>query len=386
MASLNFPPATPGVPGPEYTLNGIVYYWDGEKWTANNEDGFTDVFVNVDGDNMTGDLTVPNLESTGDVQMASQNGGPLAGFRNQLINGDFRVWQRGNAITFSGDVGYHADRWYTGEPAGTVSKISKYGGIPVCECSATRYIQQGIELPLDENGESDPGPFTVGSTWTLSYYSTVEPAGGPEINIQFRDRVSGGNEEDVSANVPDLTATGETLGSGNELVRYSTTFTVTGTPSVSNRCLVIHCTGNAGGPQTGQDFAYAQLEPGPVATPFEHRPISTELALCQRYYLRLGGAQYLKVGSITCTSGTENIHFAHISTPVNLRGTPTISLYQIYTVKSGKFLSPSDITINGNSANGVSMDITVSTGLSEFQTDGIQTQLPDGYMAFDAEL
>ena len=58
MANLNFPPATPGVPGPEYTLNGIVYYWDGEKWTANNEDGFTEVFVNVDGDNMTGDLTL----------------------------------------------------------------------------------------------------------------------------------------------------------------------------------------------------------------------------------------------------------------------------------------------------------------------------------------
>ena len=58
MASLNFPPTTPDVPGPEYTLNGVVYYWDGEKWTANNEDGFTEVFVNVDGDNMTGDLTL----------------------------------------------------------------------------------------------------------------------------------------------------------------------------------------------------------------------------------------------------------------------------------------------------------------------------------------
>ena len=58
MASLNFPPTTPGVPGPEYTLNGIVYYWDGEKWTANTEDGFTDIFVDVNGDNMTGDLTL----------------------------------------------------------------------------------------------------------------------------------------------------------------------------------------------------------------------------------------------------------------------------------------------------------------------------------------
>ena len=193
MANLNFPPATPGVPGPEYTFNGIVYYWDGEKWTANNEDGFTEVFVNVDGDTMTGPLlmgnsnpdlanvtidlrqdmgdgagvtvkgyevdgTTPNstayidntgrivshadtselfltdssaggtylqananglsvmgqisganptgsgtinlradgsAEFTGDVQMASQNGGPLAGFRNMIINGAMEVAQRG---------------------------------------------------------------------------------------------------------------------------------------------------------------------------------------------------------------------------------------------------------------------------------------------------
>jgi len=31
-----------------------------------------------------------------------------------------------------------------------------------------------------------------------------------------------------------------------------------------------------------------QLEVDPVATPFEHRPIGTELALCQRYFQRLG--------------------------------------------------------------------------------------------------
>ena len=31
-----------------------------------------------------------------------------------------------------------------------------------------------------------------------------------------------------------------------------------------------------------------QLEPGTVATPFEHRPIGLELALCQRYFERIG--------------------------------------------------------------------------------------------------
>ena len=31
-------------------------------------------------------------------------------------------------------------------------------------------------------------------------------------------------------------------------------------------------------------FSMVQLESGAVATPFEQRPIGTELALCQRYY------------------------------------------------------------------------------------------------------
>jgi hypothetical protein len=39
------------------------------------------------------------------------------------------------------------------------------------------------------------------------------------------------------------------------------------------------------GQQSGTfDIAQVQIEPGPVATPFERRPIGTELALCQRYY------------------------------------------------------------------------------------------------------
>ena len=90
MASLNFPPTTPGVLGPEYTLNGIVYYWDGEKWTANNEDGFTEVFVNVDGDNMTGDLTLGTDKITLDATAGSAEfAGDVTMLGTQIKCGNF---------------------------------------------------------------------------------------------------------------------------------------------------------------------------------------------------------------------------------------------------------------------------------------------------------
>jgi hypothetical protein len=52
------------------------------------------------GDTMTGNLTVPSL-----------NGGPLAGTRNRIINGDMRIDQRNAGASAANINGYGLDRW-----------------------------------------------------------------------------------------------------------------------------------------------------------------------------------------------------------------------------------------------------------------------------------
>ena len=74
MAILNFPTTDQS---PFEAPNGVTYEWDGQKWVAQ------------------GSGASPHLES----------------FRNQIINGDFRVWQRGTDITNQGAQLYTADRW-----------------------------------------------------------------------------------------------------------------------------------------------------------------------------------------------------------------------------------------------------------------------------------
>ena len=208
----------------------------------------------------------PNITMFADGT-TSLPGTVLGGFRNALINGDFRVWERGTAAygSLSTDVEYgSADRWGHTSPAGLTS-LARASAVPAgFHYSATlatdNSARQRVEL-YDQKA----GPFVAGSQWTLSVWA----------NAQIRARVRDSNAVDFLP-IGDMTATTET---SNGFTRYVATFTMTADAtgdyveaSVRN--------------ETGSEikFTGCQLEPGPVATPFEQRPIGTELALCQRYY------------------------------------------------------------------------------------------------------
>jgi len=235
----------------------------------------------------TGDPNIV-LGDSGDVQVQSLNSGPLGGFRNQLINGNFQFWQRDTSFTAAG---YSSDRWYLSGTAGTFSRgvNAALGQVYSASFSATQdgHIQQGVELPLT----GAPGPFMSGSEWTFSVYiKTTDNPVGKDVDIFFRDSVaSETNAVRATAAAPTLIATGDP--DSNGFTRYSTTFTITAAPSGTNTCLTVKL---LGGTSYGVsvDYSAAQLEPGPVATPFEDRPIGTELALCQRYYYQTNDIIY----------------------------------------------------------------------------------------------
>jgi hypothetical protein len=244
-----------------------------------------------------------SIGSTGELDnIASINGGPLAGFRNRIINGNFDFWQRGTSFTAAE---YGADRWFN-DRVGTTH-------------TATR---QAFTL-----GQTDvPGEPTyyhrtvVSSVAGASNYANTQQSiedvrtfAGQQVTVSFWAKVD--TTKNISAELAQVFGTGGSPSTivtaiGTTKVSIGTSWqkvTVTATiPSISGKTLGtdnnsrlslliwfdagsdFNARTDSLGQQSGTfEIAQVQLEPGSVATPFEQRPIGIELALCQRYYQEL---------------------------------------------------------------------------------------------------
>ena len=307
MTLLNFPP-TNGQPTDgsfTYTANGVIYAWDGEKWTANSEQGLDGNYVNIDGDTMTGDLTVPSL-----------NGGPLAGLRNQLINGDFRIWQRGASfdvvLNSASDAVFLADRWATLNSGTHQRTNTAPDGF---DYAITSDSLLGLRQYIELGRQGHNSQFKVGSTWTLSVWATGDLPASARTAPLFRGHTgsASGSTNTSIATIANWVSTGET---SNGFTRYSSKIDITGGVAAGEPCIEVYVEIPANTSCTG-----IQLEPGPVATPFEHRPIGLELQLCQRYYQQVDFAKdggYLYLTQLNPTSRAVSTMF-----PVEMRANPT---------------------------------------------------------------
>lgn len=272
-----------------------------ERFKASNteivfNDGGNDFDFRIEGD------TNPDLfkidAGLNQVLVANLNGGPLAGFRNQCVNGNFDIWQ--NGTTFTGSE-YGADQWLHGR-VGTTHTVTRQRftlgqtdvpGEPEFFCrtvvssvaGASNYsvLLQPLEDVRTFAGQQVTVSFKAKADATKSIaielLQNFGTGGSPSADVTGIgvSKVSIGTswqQVSVTATVPSIS--GKTLGTDNNDSLHLTIFFDAGS-SYNSRTASL-------GQQSGTfDIAKVQIEPGSVATPFERRPIGVELALCKRY-------------------------------------------------------------------------------------------------------
>jgi len=278
--------ATNGVENAEFGTSEVVF-----------NDGGADIDFRIEGD------TKPNLfkidAGLDQVQVANLNGGPLAGFRNRIINGNFDIWQRGTS--FTGNE-YGADRWVNNR-VGTTSTHSQepftvgQTAVPneptyFCRTVVTSVAGAGNFSLLLQKIE-DVRTF-AGQQITTSFWAKVDAI--KNISVELVQEFGTGGSPSVR--VYSIGTTKVSIGTSWQKVTVTATV-----PSISGKTLGTTVNNFLGlaiwfdagsdfnartdslGQQSGTfDIAQVQIEPGSVATPFEQRPIGTELALCQRYF------------------------------------------------------------------------------------------------------
>ena len=238
------------------------------------------------------------------------------GFRNILINGDFRIWQRGTSGGHSGGSVY-VDMWreYTDVGSATQSRDTTVT-VPGIANQSYKFTVGGsaTNFNLWQIVESANCGHLAGQTVTFSFYASVSSA--RNLNVVL-----------ASSTTTDALWTGSWTNFSSTAIALTTSMTrYTVTTTVPSNMKTLQVSFGSGGTLlaagSSVNITGAQLEVGSIATPFEQRPIGTELALCQRYFHWNGGtndAAFINVNS-------DNIigFYPH---PVQMRIAPIITLY-----------------------------------------------------------
>ena len=240
-----------------------------------------------------------------------------AGRKNLIINGDFKVSQRGDYTSATTTTsGYDLDRWVT-SVAGVTATLqqvvtpslpageSEYSDSVKVSATSTATGSIGVVQKLEDDTVLGGRTFTL-SAWIKSNHAKayLYLYEGNDGVYHYSSTHSGGGDWEK------ITVTG-TLATGSTDVRV---YAKIQSGSDSNTSII-----------SGDyiEISQVQLELGSVATDFEHRSYGEELALCQRYYWTESQSDsYHNV----CTGFYPNttLFIGVVHTPVAMRLSPSL--------------------------------------------------------------
>ncbi len=284
-----------------------------------------------------------------------------AGRRNLIINGDMRIWQRSNgaAVSHSGvSLTFGPDRWMFEEGCGQLdAELSRSTDTPLDQgfrysfkLSPTTaetaldsgdfaqymYFIEGYDAAPAQWGTINAKPCTL-SFWLKTntggeHYVTLNSASGVDTwSTSVRSTINVWEHHVVTIPPPMTGTWNYTDGRGIE-IRIGLMRTGSVTQGKSGQWF--HGgSGYNGFAEAHSDWPFntahaayltgVQFEIGNQATPFEHRPYSQELALCQRYFYKSYGSP---VGMFIVDSADSSKAYGFLRFPVPMRGNPQIIL------------------------------------------------------------
>ena len=329
-------------------------------------------------DGTTG-ITTPTTSTTGEFVTS------VTGYKNRLINGGMALDQRNagasQTITAAAALAYTVDRWYAYCTGANVTGQQIAGAYT---SSQYRYQFTGASsvtaIGFGQRIEAKNCFDLANTTATLSCY------------------ISNSLLTTVTWTAYYATTTADTFGSlaSPTVTQIATgTFTVSSTRTQYTTNISIPSAATTGiqilftvGAQTSGTWIIdsVQLEKGSTATSFDYRSYTTELALCQRYYIRWTGSTNsgwpITYGFAISTTNCR------VAIPLNIpmRSTPTASFARLnwndgasaFTITVGANLSSSTVVSTQFAATA----LTAYRG-GALGSDGTS---PAGYYDADSEL
>jgi hypothetical protein len=388
----------------------------------------SDKITSVSNTAITGNIISSQITSVANTQLtgtitATQVGttvSQLFGMRNRIINGAMEIDQRNAGASVTPITNqYLLDRYIT-----QLSQASKF---TVQQVSANANTAEGFQQSLRVTSSSAYSVltgdfFTIqqriegyniadlawgtasAKTVTLSFwvYSSLTGTFGGAINNADNTRAYPFSYTISSANTwtkASITIPGDTSGTwlttnGIGLNVYwglGVGSTYSGTAGAWSGTTYLSSTGAVSVVGTSAATWYmtgAQLEIGSTATPFERRLYNQELAMCQRYYQRLGSDLLVPLYNESTTSGRAIIPY-----PVTMRAAPaaleqsgTASDYSVRTFSSGKNLT-SVPSLDRGTTNNITVTCPVSGGVGASGGAGnLNCGTANGFLGWSAEL
>ena len=261
------------------------------------------------------------------------------GFKNRIINGGMSTWQRGTTFSsINNQITYGSDRFFAFTTGATAqAQIVRSTSVP----TGFLYSQQfgrasGITIVnqqfLCQCIESSNMLDLVGQTVTVSFWAKAGANySGGNLTIKLStgttaDQSSGtfsggpctgytGNQaainttQAITSTFTKYTFTSSAIQAGALSMGLGIGYTPTGTAGADDNIYITGC----------------QLEVGSTATSFDYRPIGTEEALCQRYFINFSDTY----GGMIMASGTVTVLRYILPLPVTMRAGPTVTFSNV---------------------------------------------------------